>query len=515
MLNYWWVSRPKRKLNSIPEVLSAFSMISLDQEWRGQRNIHLMFEDSLEKNYLKREGERRDQSGSGARTYQAWIESLGLIFVQESTSKIKLTLAGEAIMEGQPPVSILKNQVLRYQFPSSYSIKRNVNVSSRFRIRPFRFLLRLLNETGVDFLTQEEIAKIIIVEATDESDKCFNYIVNRIIEFRNSGDACLDKDFDTLYGPGKGAINPDRRFNHLLDISNTLVNWIEYTQLVKRNERGEIRILDDKLDEVRSIISINPPFIDRQENHEYYQRKYGLDPKHYKDTRNLSLSQTITAKLILEMQIKREFLSEALRSPISSITINLSEKISNKIGVETNVIYAILQELYPFGAIGAFMSEYFEMAFKGRDEATEFEHATAEIFKEVFKFQTRRIGSNKLNPDIYILSKTDNFIGIIDNKAYSKYSISNDHRNRMIHNYIQTYKKDKHPLAFFSYIAGGFGSNINAQIQSIYDETSVHGSAISVSNVIRLVERYNQKPYSHAEIRSLFSSDRQIILSDI
>ena len=25
MLNYWWVTRPKRKLNSIPEVLAAFA----------------------------------------------------------------------------------------------------------------------------------------------------------------------------------------------------------------------------------------------------------------------------------------------------------------------------------------------------------------------------------------------------------------------------------------------------------------------------------------------------------
>ena len=27
ILNYWWVSRPKRKLNSIPEVLGAFQML--------------------------------------------------------------------------------------------------------------------------------------------------------------------------------------------------------------------------------------------------------------------------------------------------------------------------------------------------------------------------------------------------------------------------------------------------------------------------------------------------------
>lgn len=98
MLNYWWVTRPKRKLNSVPEVLAAFADLSLNQEWDGQRDSHLAYEDALEAAGLKRKGERRDQTGGGARTYKAWLVSLGLIFAQESTGKIKLTLAGEAIM---------------------------------------------------------------------------------------------------------------------------------------------------------------------------------------------------------------------------------------------------------------------------------------------------------------------------------------------------------------------------------------------------------------------------------
>ena len=92
MLNYWWVTRPKRKLNSIPEVLTTFAEISLDQEWQGQRDSHLSLEDALEQAGLKRVGERRDQTGGGARTYKAWVASLGLIFTQKSTGKIKLTL---------------------------------------------------------------------------------------------------------------------------------------------------------------------------------------------------------------------------------------------------------------------------------------------------------------------------------------------------------------------------------------------------------------------------------------
>ena len=144
MINYWWVTRPKRKLNAVPEILAIFADISLNQEWDGQRDSHLAYEDALEKAGLKRRGERRDHTGGGARTYKAWLASLGLIFTQESTGQIKLTLAGEAIMGGDSPVEILKGQILKYQFPSSFSIGRGVQVAPRFKIRPFRFLLKLL-----------------------------------------------------------------------------------------------------------------------------------------------------------------------------------------------------------------------------------------------------------------------------------------------------------------------------------------------------------------------------------
>ena len=171
MLNYWWVTRPKRKLNSVPEVLAAFADMSLNQEWEGQRDSHLAYEDALEAAGLKRKGERRDQTGGGARTYKAWLVSLGLIFTQESTNKIKLTLAGEAIMNGDSPVEVLTNQILKYQFPSSFSIGRGVQVSERFRIRPFRFLLKLLDDSKIGYLTEEEIAKIIVTEDEKESEK--------------------------------------------------------------------------------------------------------------------------------------------------------------------------------------------------------------------------------------------------------------------------------------------------------------------------------------------------------
>ena len=519
MINTWWVTRPKRKLNSIPEVLATFADISLNQEWQGQRDTHLSLEDALEEANLKRKGERRDQTGGGGRTYQAWVASLGLIFTQESTKQIKLTLAGEAIMNGDSPVTILKEQILKYQFPSSFSISRGVDVSPRFKIRPFRFLLRLLMDSEVGCLSEEEIAKVIITNAENETEECYRFVKTRLNDFRHSGDASLVEEFFTKYAPKTGSVNPEHPFSHLTDIANTLINWIEYTQFAKRSEDDRLlRIIPEKQEEVQAILSVTPPFIDRPAQHEYFQRKYGLDPKHQKDTRNLTQTKTITAKVIAEQKVKQAFVAESLKTPITKITSELVDIIAEQSGFEPTFVEEALQKLYPHGAIGSFMTEYFEMAFKGRDEATDFEKATVKLFSEVFGFETHHVGPIGLTPDVLLLSDSEGYAGIIDNKAYSKYTISNDHHNRMVHNYIDgfaNYCSSDKPLAFFSYIAGGFGSNINGQLMRIVNETGIHGSAVAVSHIIQMVEKQQQNPYSHTQIRDLLSLDRQITLADL
>ena len=154
MLNYWWVTRPKRTLNSVPEVLACLSAVSLYSEWQGNIYTHLAFEKALEDCGLKRAGERRDQGGGGGRTYYAWLSSLGLIFRHEATGQTMLTLAGEAIMDGKNPVAVLRDQVLKYQFPSPFSLSpasAKVRVHERFKIRPFRFLLKLLRDSRLDY----------------------------------------------------------------------------------------------------------------------------------------------------------------------------------------------------------------------------------------------------------------------------------------------------------------------------------------------------------------------------
>lgn len=523
MLNYWWVTRPKRKLDSVPEVLATFADISLNQEWSGQRGTQMAYEEALEKAGLKRVGVRRDQSGSGGRTYGAWLVSLGLIFHQADTGNIKLTLAGEAIMNGDSPVDVLKNQVLKYQFPSAFSLGRGVQVNSRFKIRPFRFLLKLLSDDRLGrYLTQEEIAKIAAVDAENETTAVYEIVVQKILRFREVGERCLAPHFFELYKPGKGEVNLDHPYSHLEDMANTMINWLEYTQLAKRNDERQLVILDEKQTEVDEILASVPPFIDRPADHEFFQRKYGLDPKHRKDTRNLEQTKTITARIIAEQKIKAAYIRASLTKPITGITPKLIADITEETGITGNLVEEILRKSYPHGSIGAFMASYFEMAFKGREECTEFEVATTELFRDVFRYDARHLGQtgSKSAPDILLLSDSDGYQAIIDNKAYSKYTISGDHHNRMVHNYLEkigNYSPSQYPIGFFSYIAGGFGANIDKQIQDEVRESGVHGSGITVSVFIKMVENQQNGRwhYNHADLRRLFGMDRQIMLNDI
>ena len=321
MINYWWVTRPQRRLNNIPGVLTCCADVSLNQEWTGNRDIHLLLEESLEKAGIKRVGTRRDRTGGGGRTYLAWVSSLGLVFLQEGTRKLKLTLAGEAIMSGDSPVTVLKWQIFKYQFPSSFSLSRGVAVNARFKIRPFRFLLKLLADPAVGYLTQAEIAKVVMVEAENESDACYKKVADKILAFRQNGDASLDTDFLEKYHPSKLGANEQNPYGSIMDAASTIENWLEYTQLVKRSsDDRNIRIIPDKTDEVSAILAENPQFIDRPEQHEFFQRKFGLDPKHKKDTRNLTQTATITERMLAEQKIKQAFIGESLKSPVAKIT---------------------------------------------------------------------------------------------------------------------------------------------------------------------------------------------------
>ncbi len=279
MLNYWWVTRPKRKLDNVPEILRCLAEVSQDNEWRKNVYTHLVFESALEQKGLKRPGERKDQRGGGGRTYFVWLSSLGLIYISDATGQVHLTQVGQLVLSSQHPEEVLSDQVLKYQFPSPFSLSpasAKTRVAQRFQIRPFRFLLKLLCDPRLDNkLSKEEIGRIVATEADNENDDTFERVISRVLQYREEGIAALSDDFFALYAPSTGKVNISHPYSHLDDLANTMINWLEYTKLVYRTS-GHISILPEKLPTIEDILNDGSELIECANCQEKFQQLYGL-----------------------------------------------------------------------------------------------------------------------------------------------------------------------------------------------------------------------------------------------
>ena len=511
MLNYWFIPRPQRKLIRIPSIVTAFSQIIVDQQWSGQVGKQRSIEDELEKSGIKKKGERRDKGGSGARTYYSWLESLGLVFEQESTGKLMLTLAGKQLLEGKSPVEVLTKQIITFQYPSAYSLEEKVDINPRFKIRPFAFILKLLVDNRINYLLQQEIGYILAVEAENESNKCYESIVQKILDYRKYGDSILldESAFIADYGSTKSNLN---------DMANTMINWLEYTQLIDRFRSG-FRIAEDKEEKVKELLEVlNKPLINRPHEHEYFQRKYGVGTERTKDDRNLTEERSISIDAYAEMLIRKAYVEYSLLHPLKGVNNDLIDYIQDSTGCVRPYVEEKVGRLYPHGNMDSFLSNYYQMAFNSREESTEFEKATAELFDIEFGYKTKHVGPIGLTPDVLLVSDEDGYQAIIDNKAYSHFSITNDYANRMKMNYIpeiNRYSDSSYPIAFFTYISGGFKETFDNQLEHLVRSTHVNGSGVTVANIIRMVEQHSVKPYTHKELRDIFSVNRRVSISDI
>jgi hypothetical protein len=523
MINNWHVPRNKRKLYPIVPSLSAFSLQNLGDIWIKDINRQLGFEEILEEKGLKRKGARRDQRGGGARTYEAWVYSLGLIFEETENKKTRLTMVGESLINGAPPVPLITKQLMQFQYPSPYSLRNRVQINKRFNIRPFRFLLKLLLDdrlvqgslTEKPFLTKAEIGCIASIEADNETDVCFEKIIQRILEFREKGYSALPEGFEeNVPSTNTGVRSRQATIKALEDNANTFINYLEYTQLVVRDDpRKPLYIPDNSIDRAKEIITddtkLKPLNLNNKYWKENFQRSYGLLPGKSRDNRQFNDS-IITENVIIERMVRNDFLQIAKETPIPYITKNIVDSVSSQTGIPSEYVENILDDFH-VDSFSLFETNYIDMAFSGREFASDFEHATVDVFKKL-GFNSEHVGSKQRNPDVYAESK-HGYSGIIDNKAYHVFSITHDYELKMINTYIPAFQTKS--LSFFMYIAGGFGRNFNSQVQKISSITGINGCGIKAADMMRLLHKYQEQPIDHQKLKILFECNRMISTQDI
>lgn len=524
----WWFTRPKRSLLSTPQALREFALLYEGRTWSSNgREVELSFEENLERAGIKGEGPRFDRTGGGARTYRAWLRSLGL-FYQDKDKVCYLTDAGEALVKNDmPPFEIIKKQVLENQFPSTFSCKWPSSVDGRFAVRPFIFILQLLLDERIKKYLNErdEIAKVVIEHGISNEQTCVDNVVSRILEYRRIGDESLENNFIDLYKPPIRKSEPTMAsvVEALRNIVNTCGNWLEYTQLIER-KNGNWSIATGMEEEARELVEKykDKPLLDRPDNEEYFQGRYGLRPGKTRYTSRRGKKGHVSLEDTRERLVLMAVEDYAKTCYIERVDKQLVTTISEKSGVPFNDTERILSRnlsgKYPHGFKDRFLQEYIDLSRGGRDKATEFEKATSSIFANVFGLRTEHIGQKGIVPDIVVASRDEKWAGILDTKSYKKkYSISNDHKNRMIE-YIERYSEyglEFANLSFFAYVVSDYGKNINSQLENISNKSGVVGSVITARYLARMVERHQKNPYTHEEIRKIFSVNRAITLKDI
>ena len=504
--SYWFVSRQKRQLTTILQALVAYSDICVGKVW--DHDLQLEYEDVLGRRVITAHGNlrarRAGMGGGGTRTLFKQMKDLGLVFLEEENKKCRLTLIGEELVRGNISfVEAMRLQLKRYQYPSAAVWSGSGSIDHSFRVHPFQFMFRLLRDPRLDnTLTMEEMYGIVIHKAVSDSNDIFEDVVSRILRYRHNilDNFVYDTDTKTYS-----------------NIANTFFNYISLTQYTDRGWKT-ISVRQGKEAAVDAFIENTPTFIPNPELTENYLRTYGRGHVAM-DRRNFNRENTLSQREINEARIRREYVLLSLRTPITEITPEIVETVSNNTGVDERTVERFLIQNYPHGNIDDFFLSYRELAHMGTAGAREFETATCEMFRNIFHMRAEHVGPIGNTPDVFIESEEDGYCGIIDNKAYKNgYSISGNHKRVMEDVYIpyyQTYGHTELPLAFFTYMAGSFGTNINSQIATIMRDTGVNGSAMPVDILINLAQDYAERGYTHHFLRELFSVNREVKLSDL
>lgn len=515
---YWFVSRQKRQLTTILDALITFRDVCVGKNWSRDRELQLQYEDELGKQKITQHGSLRSRKtntgGGGIRTLITQFKDLGLIFIEEATGNAELTLVGEAMVDGEISfVQGMRMQLQRYQYPSSTRLSGSGAIDLGFKVHPFQLLTRLLLDSSLEHrISMEEMKGIIIHYAKSDSDSCFNQVKNLILRHRNE-----------LPLPEETPFINDTKTKKYSDIANTFFNYITLTQFIDRANES-IYLRASQFDLAYSFVTEWDKFISNPEYHENYQRSFGRGLL-AKDSRRFDQVRKITSKEQENRRILKEFLALKFETPILSITPEIINIINEKTGVNKKNVEKYLVQKFPDGCLEDFFIHYRELAYGGQAQAIDFERATEEICVKIFGYHAKHTGQKGRFPDVFVRSDSNNYCGIIDNKAYPKgYTLSSSDQRAMISDYIPNYKQCDDtrgfPLAFFAYIAPSFLGGINEQIKSISEavskqKTPVNGAAIPVNYFIDIASNYKKRGYNHEDLRRLFTVNRELSLQDI
>lgn len=499
----WFVTRPLRDPNYFPQALEALKEATnnFKEVWESNRPVQKAYEQSLIDKKLKRNNISAD--GSGGRTWGAMLRTYSLVYM-DGGKRLVPTKAGLALLKGKKKFENLRKQLLTLQIPNSYFLSSGFRpkFEEDFRIRPIRFLIKVVNSLELNFyVTKEEIIYFVLKARHDSQ---LQETVREIVRFRNANEQVKMKmkneviAIDYRSRSDKSA----REFEATNgDVAHTFMLQAAYTELVDYpkgksllrvksdlSTSEEINILMDSFDK-------RYPFNTRYKISEArFSESAGLDIDSYK-------SRPITKALVASNQSKEDKLIEEIISKYptllgasySDILEVVSEHFSPKKAIDvTKIIMDKTKELTN-------IDDVFIDSYLNQQDNLKFEEQTVEVLKALgfvdTKYQPKPVKKNTKTGIEILIPIDDENVALIDAKNYGKkFTLTANLANHMASEYIPEYDGyDGKHVRYFGYITAskiGGVANLEKIIKKAdeYSNLKVNGSLISASALLGLLD---------------------------
>lgn len=522
----WMFPRNIRKIYpwKVSQILSMIHMQLENTSWSGNQGLQDTFTQNLENFGLKRPGEQYDPHSGGARTYFAQLESLGLLFTREVDSSTWLTIAGSDLVESNyAPGEIIRTQLLNYQYPSVYSQGSNVKIHPKIKVKPFMFILELLMDSDVEYLTDNEI---IIPVIYGHNHDCFELCKEKILSFRDHGQilSVIDDPNNDFFTPRTRGREIDASLADFKNIANTCKNFLESCSLVvsekvvgERNRR--IIFNDGVLAEVEKAMQSKKSFIPIRSK-ESFQRKYGAWNR-TKDTRRLTQQADNVHVSRGEPIIRALFAEYAGNNLVLDDLTDFINQTTVEHGFDSELIRRTIQP-YLVNSLSLYEQSFIGLSTGGTSTANEFEKAVKRLFEERLHYtathtgQRHRPGEVGGYSDIFIQESTGRYCAIIDTKASPKYNISSADYHTMTSSYIpsinQLNEYNGESLGFCAYVAGGFVSSIKDRVIDVSESSGQNFATITAYDLLKLCQSDIRSSQEH--ITDVFMQKKHLEFHD-
>ena len=454
----------------------------------------------------------------GLRTYLAQLACLGLVWRDPQTKCYQPTRAGEQLMTSDNPRRVVVCQLLRMQYPSVYGLGTQVGMDPGVKVKPFAFLLDLLEEPLLEGrLADDEIAVAVIYGRTEQ---CRQKVVDKILEMRQGRELGDVVDaLEDICTPRRwnlpDAVLHENGIVDAVNIGNTFKNYMLAAGLIEplpkdsgfgRSVRCYGLRADQALaDEIAAwrAESLEPAPVSAADVR--WQCRFGRYDQHK------SSPKSSRAKVDGFVQLmSSSYLRAAAENPFGfSHDVFVSEQ-ARKWGRTQAEVEQAVRAVRP-KTHSVFRDVLTSAAQSGGRESITLELGVANLFVKMGFDKSFQSGQKKAPagraggyPDVWVQSSSEAECGWAEAKATTRYGFPIGDRNKL-NTYYRNCSEEidpASPCSFFVFVAGGFLGSRTTLEQTLIECSRRFGRPVSALTVETLMDLAERNPDPAALLRA-------------